>query len=49
MEPIIVYVETLLNQLPPLLQLLAGVLFTLGVMKIITLVVDWCEKKKSKE
>ena len=48
MESILSYIENFLNQLPPLLQLLAGAFVTLGVMKLIILAADYYDKHKTK-
>ena len=47
MESILLYIENFLSELPPLLQLLAGVFVTLGIMKIIIFAADLYEKNKS--
>lgn len=48
MESILLYIETFLAKLPPLLQLLAGVFATLAIMKVILLIADYFDEKKSK-
>ena len=49
MESILSYIESFLSELPPLLQLLAGLFATLGVMKLIILAADFYDKNKSKD
>ena len=48
METILLYIESFVNKLPPLLQMLLGVFVTLGMMKIIFTVVNYFEKNDSK-
>ena len=49
MKSILLYIESFLSELPPLLQLLAGVLATMGVMKIIILAANFYDKNKSED
>jgi hypothetical protein len=44
MEPILLYIESFVNKLPPLLQLLLGVFVSLGVMKIFLVIFKRLEK-----
>lgn len=47
METIIQFVEGFVQKLPPLLQLILGVFVALGMFKVILIVANHFEKKRS--
>ena len=49
MQTTIDFVESFVNQLPPLLQLLLGVFLTIGIMKVLIKIADFFEEKRKKE
>ena len=45
MKTLMSFIENFINQLPPLLQLILGILLTLGIMKILIMIADFFDKK----
>ncbi len=49
MEQLAQWIESFLNELPPFLQLVIGMLITVGVFKLLTVVVDAFQNRKTRD
>lgn len=49
MEQLVQWFESFLNELPPFLQLIVGMLISLGIFKLLTVVVDAYQNRKTKD
>ena len=47
METIVQFIEGFVQKLPPLLQLILGMFIALGLFKVIMLIADYVEDKRS--
>jgi len=48
LEQLVQWFESFLNELPPFLQLIVGMLISLGIFKLLTVVVDAYQNRKTK-
>jgi len=49
LEQLVQWFESFLNELPPFLQLIVGMLISLGIFKLLTVVVDAYQNRKTKD
>ncbi len=49
MEQLAQWFESFLNELPPFLQLVIGMLIAVGVFKLLTVIVDACQKRNTRD
>jgi len=49
LEQLVQWFEAFLNELPPFLQLIVGMFISLGIFKLLTVVVDAYQNRKTKD
>lgn len=49
METIIAFIEGVVQKLPPLLQLILGIMISLAILKVLIMVADFYDKKRERD